>query len=260
MNNPFISHDYTELIKELESEINEGLISINEKLDVVRGEADSNGYRAIEDYYSLDAEEFLETAAEKHQYFRDEPKFEQMTAEELLAELKRKNEVINPIEIISSNIQSARLKTGLTQVEISKKIGVGHRTYQRWESGEREPSITTLISIAHATGVSVVDLLEGVEPGGYELWILTEKKSRCLATGSFIDLKGHLLTHYYNHVRNAIIIDPFDPPKWLDIVYSDIKDAKDINELKDALGLTDLSWWKLSIAITSAEKEEYRKY
>ena len=49
-----------------------------------------------------------------------------------------------------SSIASARLKSGLTQAQFAKLLGVSKRTLEQWEQGRREPSgaAKTLIRVA----------------------------------------------------------------------------------------------------------------
>lgn len=41
--------------------------------------------------------------------------------------------------VTKTNVKELREKTGLTQAEFSKMIGVSIRTLQNWEQGRREP-------------------------------------------------------------------------------------------------------------------------
>lgn len=53
-------------------------------------------------------------------------------------------------QVAISPVVSARMKSGLTQSEFAKLLGVSVRTLQDWEQGRREPSgaARTLIAIA----------------------------------------------------------------------------------------------------------------
>ena len=53
-----------------------------------------------------------------------------------------------------------REKNGLSQVEAAKEFGVVVRAYQRYEYGEREPRLSTLVRMADFYGVSL-DYLAG---------------------------------------------------------------------------------------------------
>ncbi|MCW5608917.1 MAG: helix-turn-helix domain-containing protein [Nitrosomonas sp.] len=52
--------------------------------------------------------------------------------------------------VVMSPVISARKKTGLSQAEFAKLLGVSVRTLQEWEQGRRQPSgaAKTLIAIA----------------------------------------------------------------------------------------------------------------
>jgi transcriptional regulator with XRE-family HTH domain len=61
------------------------------------------------------------------------------------------------------NLRTLREKAGLSQTELAKKAGVPFRSYQNWETGLREPRISTVTALAEALGVSV-DQLVADEP------------------------------------------------------------------------------------------------
>lgn len=62
------------------------------------------------------------------------------------------------LRVISQNIRTARKEHGLTQEEIAEKIGVTPEYYGQLESGNKAPSLETLINIAESVYVSI-DLL-----------------------------------------------------------------------------------------------------
>ena len=55
-------------------------------------------------------------------------------------------------------LQAAREKSGKTQAQVAKEARIETVTYQRYEYGNREPSVRTAIRIADA--LSVIDLRE----------------------------------------------------------------------------------------------------
>ncbi len=55
-------------------------------------------------------------------------------------------------------LQAAREKSGKTQAQVAKEAGIETVTYQRYEYGNREPSVRTAIRIADA--LNVIDLRE----------------------------------------------------------------------------------------------------
>ena len=48
---------------------------------------------------------------------------------------------------------------GCTQKQMAELIGITPRSYQRYESGEREPNIATLVQIADFFEISLDDLV-----------------------------------------------------------------------------------------------------
>lgn len=61
---------------------------------------------------------------------------------------------------IGAKIREARLKAGLTQKGLAKKLNVTYQQVQKWETGERNPKIKSLRKIADALGVDWVELVE----------------------------------------------------------------------------------------------------
>ena len=60
---------------------------------------------------------------------------------------------------ISERILSLRKERGLNQEEIARQTGIGYRSYRRYESGEREPTASTIITLADFFQVSADYLL-----------------------------------------------------------------------------------------------------
>ena len=65
-------------------------------------------------------------------------------------------------EHFNENLKEARLKSGLSQKDLSENIGVAKSTYSLYESGKREPNVDTIKKIASALNVSA-DMLLGLE-------------------------------------------------------------------------------------------------
>lgn len=57
------------------------------------------------------------------------------------------------------SLKAKRELFGYTQKQVAELIGITPRSYQRYESGEREPNITTLIQIADLFKISLDDLV-----------------------------------------------------------------------------------------------------
>lgn len=66
------------------------------------------------------------------------------------------------MNVLGSNIKSARKKIGLTQEELASQIGVTSQAVSRWESGAGMPDISLLVPLSHVLAVSI-DMLFGVE-------------------------------------------------------------------------------------------------
>ena len=59
---------------------------------------------------------------------------------------------------MSELLKAARLKAGLTQLQVANLAGVTERSYQYHEAGKRTPNVYTGLRIAKALGVAVEDL------------------------------------------------------------------------------------------------------
>lgn len=63
---------------------------------------------------------------------------------------------------LANRLKELRKLSNLTQRQISLKLGVTERSYQRFESGENKPSLSNLIELANIFNVSL-DFLVGRE-------------------------------------------------------------------------------------------------
>lgn len=62
-------------------------------------------------------------------------------------------------------IKAARLKAGMTQAELAKKLGVAYQNIGQFERDVRKPKIDTLERIAAALGVFPTELLSDRDQG-----------------------------------------------------------------------------------------------
>ena len=49
---------------------------------------------------------------------------------------------------IGSSLETIRLKNGLTQKEMAKKLNVSYQTISKWELNKSQPSLEMIISIS----------------------------------------------------------------------------------------------------------------
>ncbi len=70
--------------------------------------------------------------------------------------------------MFGENLKSLRKKTGYTQGEFAKKLGISASAVGMYEQGRREPDQKLLLKMAQTLGVSV-DRLLGDEAGEMEL-------------------------------------------------------------------------------------------
>ena len=62
--------------------------------------------------------------------------------------------------LLSVRLKEVRQDKGLSQKNLAIDLKISERNYQRYEHGEREPTASTLISLADYFGVSI-DYLTG---------------------------------------------------------------------------------------------------
>jgi transcriptional regulator with XRE-family HTH domain len=60
---------------------------------------------------------------------------------------------------IGARLREARLRAGLSQVQLGERIGRDHRSIHRWEHAYRAPNLEDLLLIADAVGVPLADLV-----------------------------------------------------------------------------------------------------
>ena len=58
-----------------------------------------------------------------------------------------------------SNLKELRLENNLGQIELAKLLGVSKGVISLWENGLREPSMSSLITIAKFFNVTIDDLV-----------------------------------------------------------------------------------------------------
>jgi len=62
--------------------------------------------------------------------------------------------------VFSKNLKNLRVQNKLTQQQVADKINISQRAYAFYETGDREPSIETLIKMAKIYNVPI-DVLVG---------------------------------------------------------------------------------------------------
>lgn len=63
------------------------------------------------------------------------------------------------MSVLGDNIKKYRVAAGLTQHEIAKILEVTDMTISRYETGQREPNIDTLIELSHLFNINIESLL-----------------------------------------------------------------------------------------------------
>ncbi|HHX78478.1 MAG TPA: helix-turn-helix transcriptional regulator [Acholeplasmataceae bacterium] len=70
--------------------------------------------------------------------------------------MEKTKEIMNNIQ---ENLIYYRAKIGLTQVELSEKLGYSNKSVSKWERGEGIPDVIVLSKIASIFGITVNDLI-----------------------------------------------------------------------------------------------------
>ena len=63
--------------------------------------------------------------------------------------------------VTGATIKMLREKRNFTQAELAERIGVSSKTVSKWETAKGLPDISLLQPLAHALGVSVIELMNG---------------------------------------------------------------------------------------------------
>ncbi len=61
-------------------------------------------------------------------------------------------------------LKELRIEAGLTQRQMAEKLETSQQNYQRYESGQIEPNIATLIALSRIFDVSIDELFQIEEP------------------------------------------------------------------------------------------------
>jgi len=76
------------------------------------------------------------------------------------------------MEKFIENLKSLRRKSGLSQAQLSIKLGVGRQNYCNWESGRSMPKLCDVVKIAKHYQYLVDDLLGG------DVWLSPEERPK----------------------------------------------------------------------------------
>ena len=59
------------------------------------------------------------------------------------------------------NIEKRRIAAGMSQLQLSRLVGVQQNTISQYEKGKREPSLEVLIKLADIFGCTIDELVRG---------------------------------------------------------------------------------------------------
>jgi transcriptional regulator with XRE-family HTH domain len=72
--------------------------------------------------------------------------------------------MVDALAIFAHNLRSAREERGLTQERLAELADLHMTDVGRIERGERDPGIRTAAKLARGLGVSLAELLDGIQP------------------------------------------------------------------------------------------------
>ena len=78
-------------------------------------------------------------------------------------------------------LKQLRLKTGLTQKELSEKLNVKQNTISMWESGKAQPPLNKIYALASALNVSAGEIVKCILDNTDNetiLWFIVNQESK----------------------------------------------------------------------------------
>lgn len=69
----------------------------------------------------------------------------------------------DPLQQLSTNVRAIRAERGLTQEQVADAGGLALSDVGRIERGQRDPGVRVLARLARGLGISVADLLDGID-------------------------------------------------------------------------------------------------
>jgi len=94
---------------------------------------------------------------------------------------------------LAEKLKSARLSTGLTRKQVAERIGISYAVLAHYETGEREPSLNVLYSLAKLYKVSVDFLLD-----------VTVSTGNTVILDGLNDNQKQIVKDTVNYFRNSI--------------------------------------------------------
>ena len=106
------------------------------------------------------------------------------------------------------NLKILRKQQGLGQIEMAKRLNLAKSTYARYEIGETEPDLDTLIKLADYFGCSVDYLLGHQTNSIVQLEMLTNAQREVMNLVKTLDDKeAYSVVGYINHMRGTPLND-----------------------------------------------------
>lgn len=94
-------------------------------------------------------------------------------------------------------LKKLRKDKNLSQLEVAKYLGTSQQNYCRYENGDNEPDINTLIKLATFFHVSVDYLIGNEQPNKVDLTSLSETKKDCIEEiQSLTEEEALAVTHF----------------------------------------------------------------
>ena len=101
----------------------------------------------------------------------------------------------------SDRLKEERKNAGLTQAQISEKLGITVQSYSQYETGKRNPKVETQKKLADALNISLNDL----RPTGEELEAL-RKSANTVTDERKLKIEEKRLSNLINHKEKVLNI------------------------------------------------------
>jgi transcriptional regulator with XRE-family HTH domain len=68
---------------------------------------------------------------------------------------------LGTLRVNGNRIQQARLEAGMSQAQLAREIQTTEKNISRWELGQNQPRVSSIVAIATATGHDIAFFLTG---------------------------------------------------------------------------------------------------
>lgn len=98
---------------------------------------------------------------------------------------------------LGNKIKSARIESGLTQIQLAQKLGVSPSAIGMYEQGRREPNYSSIFKICRALNISIYDIAP--EDHIFSIDTIMSYVIKCLSTEKAVTWNGKVLDMEKKH-------------------------------------------------------------